>query len=116
MTMQQSARHGMRWLPESRVGWWPVGLAGLTLASVVVILPILALGVVALSDSFTANWVFTGWGLSIWASGVACVVAGVIATVRRHARSWLVRWLPILGFSSRCLAALGGSTGQGLTR
>ena len=116
MTMQQSARHGVRWLPESRVGWWAVGLAGLTLASVVLILPALALGVVALSNSFTDNWVFTGWGLSIWASGVACVVAGVIATVRRHARSWMVLVATLLGFSSRCLAALGGSTGQGLTR
>jgi hypothetical protein len=87
----------MRWLPESRVGWWAVALAGLTVAGVVLIALAFALGVVEPADSFTDNWVLTVGGLAIWASGVSCVVAGAVATIRRHERSWMVLVATLLG-------------------
>ena len=71
MTTHAGTGHGRHWLPESRVGRWAVALAGLTVASVVVIVQSIAFGVVDLAESFMDNWVFTVWGLSIWATGTA---------------------------------------------
>jgi hypothetical protein len=94
---RRSAPHAMRWLPQSQVGWSAVAVAGLHVASVASILLAVVLGLVEIPDSFTDNLVFTGWGLSIWATGVACVVTGVVAITRRHERSWMVLVATFLG-------------------
>ena len=97
--------------PESRVGRWAVALGALTATSVILILLSLALNVVDLPDSFSDNWWFGMWGLSIWATGVASVVTGAIAITRRHERSWMVVLATALGFLPVALllseAALG---------
>lgn len=72
-------------------------MAGITAANVVLILSSLAFGVVELPDTFSDNWRFGVWGLSIWATGVAPLVSGVVATFRRHDRSRLVRVATLLG-------------------
>lgn len=87
----------MQLMPESRAGWSTVALAGLTVVSVVLILLAFALDVVDPADSFTDSWVQTMWGLSIWATGVASVVVGVVATTRRYERSWMVLPATLLG-------------------
>lgn len=76
--------------PESRVGRWAVALGALTLTSVVLILLSIAYNVVDLPDSFSDNWLFGVWGLTIWATGLASMVTGAVAIIRRHERSWMV--------------------------
>lgn len=84
--------------PESRAGRWAVALGALTLTSVVLILLSLALDVVDLPDSFSDNWWFGVWGVSIWVTGVASVITGTVAITRRHERSWMVVLATALGF------------------
>lgn len=84
---------------------------GMTLISVVLILASLALDVVDLPDSFSDNWAFGVWGVSVWVTGVAAVVTGVVAMTRRHERCWIVVVATLLGFLPVALllseAALG---------
>lgn len=96
--MQQSAHRGMRRSPETPVGWWVVVLGGLTLTNVVLILLSLALGVVDLPDSFGDNPAFGAWGVSVWVTGLASVVTGVVVITRRRERSWMVLVATLLGF------------------
>ena len=97
-TMQRSDRHDMRWLPQSRVGWWAVALAGVTVASIaLLVLVVYALGVVEPADSYTDDWLQAVWGLFIWVTALACVVAGVVAITRRQERSWMVLMATLLG-------------------
>ena len=49
-------------------------------------------------DSFSDNPAFGAWGVSIWVTGVAAVVTGVVAITRHHERSWLVVVATLLGF------------------
>jgi hypothetical protein len=111
MVTQRITRHAMRRLPRSRVGWWAVALAGLTLASVVLLLLAIASGIVGYPRTFTGNWVVTGWGLSVWATAMACLVAGIVAITRRHERSWMVLLATFVGLLPIALllseAALG---------
>lgn len=79
-----------------RAGWWAVALVGPTAENVALILLARAVGVVELPDGFTDNWAFSLWGLAIWATGMARVVAGVVATTRRHERSWMVEVATLL--------------------
>ena len=84
----------MGWLPESRVGWWAVALAGLNVTNVLVILSTLALGAVDLPDTFSDNYGFSMWGLSVWAIAMACPVTGVVAITHRHDHSRMVQVEP----------------------
>jgi len=99
--MQYSAGHATThspgWVPQSRVGRWAVVLAGVTAANVVLILGSLAFDLVELPDTFSDNWRFGMWGLSIWATGVASLASGVIAMTRGRDRSRLVVLATLLG-------------------
>jgi hypothetical protein len=97
MTTHPSTHHDLHWLPGSRVGWWAVALAGFTVGGVVLEFLAFAVGVVEPADSYTDSWVQLVWGACIWASAVAALVTGVVATLRRHERSWLVRAATVLG-------------------
>ena len=112
MAMQQSTHPGRTSLPESRVGWWTVVLGGLTLTSVVLILLLLALDLVDLPDNFGDNPAFGAWGLSIWVTGVASVVTGVVAIARREERSWMVLVATLLGFLPVVLLASEAALGK----
>lgn len=112
MATHDNTHLGPRWsVPESGLGRWAVTLGALTLTSVALILLSLALGFVDLPDSFSDNWWFGVWGVSIWATGVATVVTGVAAITRRHERSRMVVLATALGFLPVALllseAALG---------
>ena len=85
------------WSPQSRVGRWAVVLAGITAANVVLILGSPAFGLVQLPDTFSDNPRFGMWGLSIWATGVATLVSGVVAMTRGRDRSRLVVLATLLG-------------------
>jgi hypothetical protein len=98
MTMQHTTHHGLRSLAESRVGCWAVVLGGITLTNVVLILTSLALNIVDLPDSFSENWAFGAWGVSVWVTGSTAVVTGLVAMTRRHERSWMVLVATLLGF------------------
>jgi di/tricarboxylate transporter len=88
----------MRWSPESRAGWWSVALAGVTVASIaLLVLVVYLLGAVEPADSYTDDWVQTAWGSLIWVSALGCFVAGVVAITRRHERSGLVLVATLLG-------------------
>ncbi|WP_151083666.1 hypothetical protein [Nocardioides cynanchi] len=56
-----------------------------------------SLGVVEPADSYTDSWPQLVWGVGIWAFAVAAFVAGLIAIVRRHERSWMVLLATALG-------------------
>ncbi|HEY3546217.1 MAG TPA: hypothetical protein VGK17_09005 [Propionicimonas sp.] len=101
MPMQSGAGHAATdragWVPQSTVGRWAVALAGITAANVVLILGSLALGLVELPDTFSDNWRFGMWGVSIWATGMASLVSGVVAMTRGRDRSRLVLLATLLG-------------------
>lgn len=48
-----------------------------------------------LSETFSDNWRFGMWGLSIWATGVAALASGLTSLTRRHDRSRLVVLAPL---------------------
>lgn len=88
MTTTSDTRRGWAWSPESRVGAWAVGLAGLVLCGVILLVIGFALGMEP-AETFTDNWLLTVAGAAILAGGVASAVVGAVALVRRD-RSWAV--------------------------
>ena len=88
--------HHSGWSPESRVGWWTVSLAGLALGGTLGLAVAFALGMEP-ADSFSDNWLLTGFGFALLASAAASVVTGALALVRHHDRSWLVVTATVAG-------------------
>lgn len=78
----------MSWAPESRFGKWTIALAGMSVAGVVLSIVGFATGVLESASSFSDNWLLTGWGLAVLASGATSVGAGSLAISRRHDHSW----------------------------
>ena len=87
-TTSQTHR-GMGWPAETQLGRWTISLAGLALGGTAVRAIAFSLGLEP-ADSFTDNWLLTGAGAAILASGAASVVTGALAFLRRHDRSWMV--------------------------
>lgn len=56
-----------------------------------------ALRIVRPADSYTDSWPQLVWGVGIWACAVAAFVAGLLAIVRDHERSWMVVLATALG-------------------
>ncbi len=97
MTTHESTRYQPHWLPESSVGRWAVTLAGFSVGGVVLELVALAVGLVEPAKTYADSWVQLLWGVCIWASALAALATGVVATLRHHDRSWLVRAATVLG-------------------
>ena len=97
MTMQSRARLDMRRWPESRMGRRAITLAGLSLTGIVLLVLGFALDIVEPADSYTDSWAQLVWGVGIWACAVAAFVAGLLAIVRHHERSWMVVLATALG-------------------
>jgi hypothetical protein len=57
----------------------------------------LTTGVVELADSYGDSWLQALWGLVIWAAAVTALVAGLVAVLRAHDRSRLVRSAVVVG-------------------
>lgn len=90
MSTQSRTRLGLRGWPESRTGRWATTLAGLSVAGIVLLVLGFALNIVEPADSYTDSWTQLVWGVGIWLCAVAALVAGLVAIVRHHDRSWMV--------------------------
>jgi hypothetical protein len=90
MTTQSSMRHGMRGWPESRIGRRAITFAGMSITGIVLLVLGFALDIVEPADSYTDSWAQLVWGAGIWVCAVAAFVAGLVAIVRHHERSWIV--------------------------
>ncbi len=93
-TTLEHENHGFAHPPHGVVAPVPgrtsaLALAGLALGGTVVVGVAFSLGLHR-ADSFADNWLLTGSGAAILVSGAASVVAGVVALLRRHDRSWAV--------------------------
>ena len=111
-TTPMHTHHGMSWAPESRPGRWATLLAGMSVAGVVLSVVGFATGVVESASSFSDNWLLTGWGVAVLASGAASVVAGSLAITRRHDHSWGV--LLATGFGVLVTALMLQQVAEGL--
>ncbi len=97
MTTHLSIRHDVRKRPESSAGWRAITFAGLSVAGIVLLVLGFALGIVEPADSYTDSWAQLVWGMGIWGCAVAAFVAGLVAIVRNHERSWMVVLATALG-------------------
>jgi membrane-bound ClpP family serine protease len=97
MTTHSRAGLDMRGWPESRVGQRAITLAGLGVAGIVLLVLGFALDIVEPADSYTDSWAQLVWGVGIWVCAVAAFVAGLVAIVRHHERSWMVVLATALG-------------------
>jgi peptidoglycan/LPS O-acetylase OafA/YrhL len=87
----------MRGWPDSRIGRRAIVLAGLSLTGIVLLVLGFAFGIVEPADSYTDSWAQLVWGAGIWVCAVAAFVAGLVAIVRHHERSWMVVLATALG-------------------
>ena len=87
----------MRGWPETRIGRRAITLAGLSVTGIVLLVLGFALDQVEPADSYTDSWPQLVWGIGIWGCAVAAFVAGLVAIVRYHERSWMVMLATALG-------------------
>lgn len=97
MTTQSRTGLDMRGWPETRIGRRAITLAGLSVAAIVLLVLGFALDIVEPADSYTDSWAQLVWGAGIWVCAVAGFVAGLVAIVRHHERSWMVMLATALG-------------------
>lgn len=95
-TPRRSTRPRSWWPPETRLGTWAAATAVLALGGTVALAVGFALGLEQ-ADSFSDRPLLTLAGGAVLASGVASVVTGLLALVRRHDRSWLVVAATVVG-------------------
>jgi hypothetical protein len=97
MTTHLGIRHDLRGRPESRAGRRAITFAGLSVTGIVLLVLSFALGIVEPADSYTDSWAQLVWGVGIWVCAVTAFVAGLVAIVRHHERSWMVVLATALG-------------------
>jgi hypothetical protein len=85
-----SVRHEIRGWPESRIGRRAITFAGLSVTAIGLLVLSFALDIVEPADSYTDSWGQLAWGVGIWACAIAALVAGLVAIIRHHERSWMV--------------------------
>jgi hypothetical protein len=82
--------------PSTRLGWWAVSLAGVFILLFVinsaVFMPLFSHS--GPYDRFSQT-VFPFYGIFMLLCGLSAGIAGLVAVLRQHERSWLV-WLTIL--------------------
>lgn len=96
MSTPSSVSHGRHWWPDSSLGRRAILFAGLSVTGIVLLVLSFAVGVEP-ADSYTDSWPQLVWGAGIWACAVTAFVAGVVAIVRHHERSWLLVLATALG-------------------
>lgn len=97
MTTHASTGHDLRVWPGSRLGRRAILFAGLSVAGIALLVLSFALDLVEPADSYTDSWPQLVWGVGIWGCAVTAFVAGVLAIVRHHERSWMVMLATALG-------------------
>lgn len=88
-TVPRTHGHHLGWTVETRPGTWAIVLASLALGGTLTLAAAFAMGLEP-ADGFTDNWLLTSAGVAILLSAAASVVAGTVAVVRLHDRSWAV--------------------------
>ena len=83
--------------PESSAGRRAITFAGVSVAGIVLLVTSFLLDIVEPADSYTDSWPQLAWGVGIWVCAVTAFVAGLVAIVRHHERSWLVVLATALG-------------------
>ncbi|KRF35327.1 hypothetical protein ASG94_14595 [Nocardioides sp. Soil805] len=96
----------------TRVGAWTVVLAAVASGGTVALAVAFA-AVLEPADGFTDNRLVDAAGLSILLSAVGCLVAGVVAVVRRHDRSWAVLTATAVGGVVTAVTVLQVAEGLG---
>ena len=71
--------------------------AALSVTGILLLVLSFALGVVEPADSYTDSLPQLVWGAGIWLCAVAAFVAGLMAIIRHHERSWMVVLATALG-------------------
>ena len=77
--------------PGTRLGWWSVGLAATFVALFII-------NVAVISSTLETLWrqtLLPYYVIFMLSCGLAAGIAGLLAVIRQHERSWLV-WLAIL--------------------
>ena len=97
MSTQSRTRLDMRRWPETRIGRRAITLAGLSVTGIALLVLAFALDIVEPADSYTDSWAQLVWGVGIWVCAVAAFVAGLVAILRHHERSWMVMLATALG-------------------
>ncbi|HCB03855.1 MAG TPA: hypothetical protein PLZ93_04550 [Nocardioides sp.] len=69
----------------------------MSVAGIVLLVLSFALDIVEPADSYTDSWAQLVWGAGIWGCAVAAFVAGLVAILRHHERSWMVMLATALG-------------------
>lgn len=105
-------QHRDHWGPRSRAGRWAVGLAVAAVSGIALSIVGFATGVMESASSFSDNWLLTGWGVTVLAVAAAAGVAGAVAVVRDHDRSWSALLATVAG--AGVLAVLIREVAQGL--
>jgi hypothetical protein len=91
--MTLNTKH-LSWKPVARLGWWAVWLG----AAFVVMFVINAFVFMAMPSFGDGTWrqmILPFYGILMLLCGLASGIAGVVAVIRQHERSWLV-WLTLL--------------------
>ena len=96
---EHAAAHSSRGAGVARnAHWlWAITLAGLSVTGIVLLVLGFVLDIVEPADSYTDSWAQLVWGAGIWVCAVAAFVAGLVAIVRHHERSWMVMLATALG-------------------
>lgn len=105
-------QHRDRWAPRSKAGRWAVGLAAAAVVGIALSVVGFATGVLESASSFSDSWLLTGWGVTVLAVAAAAGVAGAVAVVRDHDRSWAALLATVAG--AGVLAVLIREVAQGL--
>jgi cadmium resistance protein CadD (predicted permease) len=95
--------------PGTRLGWWAVGL-GATFVALFIINSAVFMPVFSTTQNEQLSWVsrtlLPFYGIFMALCGLASGVAGLVAVLRKHERSWLV-WLTLLPGAFMLLFILG---------
>jgi hypothetical protein len=83
--------------PESPTGRRAITFAGVSVTGIALLVVSFVLGIVEPAERYTDSWGQLAWGVGIWGFAVAALVAGLVAMVRHHERSWMVVLATALG-------------------
>ena len=81
--------------PETRLGWWAVGLAVAFVVMFIINATVFVPAAQGVSNAWWQQALLPFYGIFMVLCGLAAGVVGLVAVIRKHERSWLV-WLTIL--------------------
>ena len=88
-TTPSTTHHGMRWLPQTRLGRWATASAATALGLTVALSVAFAVGMER-PETMTDSWLVLAVGAATLAGSGTATVTGMLAMTRRHDHAWLV--------------------------